>query len=233
VLTAERDLANARYTLIASKAQLLIPTQRRGDSCGRRGTTEMIPGRICFPHVEVAQSRCFALAGCNPANEVCSACGQVDADDAGVASAQSEVSKAQNDFGQYGDINARRKAAEATLYEAKLNLGYCSCAPFDAYVTNLNIRVGHYANEGARGSKSGRQSNLVRAGEFPRELPRLDPARHGRRVYLLSYPNRRFRGRVQGVGWALFQKNGATVQGLPKVEETLNWVRLSQRFLSQ
>jgi membrane fusion protein, multidrug efflux system len=49
-------------------------------------------------------------------------------------------------------------------------------------------------------------------------------------VYLLSYPNKRFRGRVQGVGWALFQNNGATVQGLPEVEKTLNWVRLSQRF---
>jgi multidrug efflux system membrane fusion protein len=35
---------------------------------------------------------------------------------------------------------------------------------------------------------------------------------------------------VQGVGWALYQGNGGTVQGLPQVEETLNWVRLSQRF---
>ena len=49
-------------------------------------------------------------------------------------------------------------------------------------------------------------------------------------IYLLSYPNERFQGRVQGVGWALYQNNGATVQGLPQVEETLNWVRLSQRF---
>ena len=49
-------------------------------------------------------------------------------------------------------------------------------------------------------------------------------------VYLLSYPNRRFHGRVQGVGWALYQDNGATVAGLPQVEPTLNWVRLSQRF---
>jgi membrane fusion protein, multidrug efflux system len=46
--------------------------------------------------------------------------------------------------------------------------------------------------------------------------------------YLLSHPNRRFR--AQGVGWALFQNNGASVQRLPEVEETLNWVRLSQRF---
>jgi multidrug efflux system membrane fusion protein len=50
------------------------------------------------------------------------------------------------------------------------------------------------------------------------------------RVFLLGYPGMRFRGQVQGVGWALFQDNGATVEGLPRVDATLNWVRLAQRF---
>jgi len=49
-------------------------------------------------------------------------------------------------------------------------------------------------------------------------------------VYLIAYPDRVFRGFVQGLGWALHQENGATVEGLPQVEPTLNWVRLSQRF---
>ena len=40
----------------------------------------------------------------------------------------------------------------------------------------------------------------------------------------------RFEGEVQGIGWGLFQQNGSTVTGLPDVEETLNWVRLNQRF---
>ena len=35
---------------------------------------------------------------------------------------------------------------------------------------------------------------------------------------------------MQGIGWALHQKNGATVGVLPAVEPTLNWVRLAQRF---
>ncbi len=83
------------------------------------------------------------------ANDVFNARSRLEADEAGVASAHSEVSKAQNDLGQYGDINARRKAAEAALYDAKLNVEYCHVrAPFDAYVTNLNIAVGQYANEG-------------------------------------------------------------------------------------
>jgi multidrug efflux system membrane fusion protein len=49
-------------------------------------------------------------------------------------------------------------------------------------------------------------------------------------VYLLSYSNKRFDGRVQGVGCALYQGNGARIAGLPQVEEIRNWVRLSQRF---
>jgi multidrug resistance efflux pump len=63
--------------------------------------------------------------------------------------AASDVSKAQNDLGQYGAINARRKAAETALYDARLNVQYCYVrAPFDAYMTNLNIAVGQYGNEG-------------------------------------------------------------------------------------
>ncbi|HVN89278.1 MAG TPA: HlyD family efflux transporter periplasmic adaptor subunit [Candidatus Binataceae bacterium] len=165
------------------------------------------------------------------ANDVFNARSRVDADEAGVASAHSEVSKAQNDLGQYGDINARRKAAEAALYDAKLNLDYCYVkAPFDAYVTNLNITVGQYANEGREVlSLVDNRTWYVIANFRENFLGHIRPGMTAQ-VYLLSYPNKRFRGRVQGVGWALFQNNGATVQGLPQVEETLNWVRLSQRF---
>ena len=83
------------------------------------------------------------------ANDVSSARSKLAAAKAAVASAQSEVARATNEQGKYGDINARRKAAEAAAYRAKLNVDYCYVrAPFDGYVTNLNIAVGQYANEG-------------------------------------------------------------------------------------
>jgi len=53
------------------------------------------------------------------ANDVFNARSRLRAAEAAVASAHSEVSKARNDLGQYGDINARRKAAEAALYDAE------------------------------------------------------------------------------------------------------------------
>ncbi|TMA78896.1 MAG: hypothetical protein E6J74_41220 [Deltaproteobacteria bacterium] len=49
-------------------------------------------------------------------------------------------------------------------------------------------------------------------------------------VYLLSYPGRRFRGVVQGIGWANKPDEGATAGVLPEVRQTLNWVRLANRF---
>jgi membrane fusion protein, multidrug efflux system len=165
------------------------------------------------------------------ANDVFNARSRLEAAEAAVASAASDVSKAQNDLGQYGAINARRKAAEAALYDARLNVEYCYVrAPFDAYVTNLNIAVGQYGNEGREVmSLVDNRVWYVLANFRENFLGYIRPGMSAE-VYLLSYPNRRFHGRVQGVGWALYQDNGATIAGLPQVEATLNWVRLSQRF---
>ena len=165
------------------------------------------------------------------ANDVFNARSRLAAAQAAVESARSEVRKSQNELGQYGDFNARRKAAEAALYYAKLNVQYCYVrAPFDAYVTNLNIAVGQYANEGKQVVSLVDNRVWYVMANFRENF--LDHIRPGMRVevYLLSYPNRRFAGRVQEAGWALYQDNGATVAGLPRVEQTLNWVRLSQRF---
>jgi multidrug efflux system membrane fusion protein len=165
------------------------------------------------------------------ANDVFDARSKARAAQAAVDNARSAVRQAHNQLGQYGDINARRKAAEAAVYDAKLNVDYCYVrAPFDGYVTNLNIAVGQYANEGREVlSLIDNRTWYVMANFRETFLSHIRPGMSAE-VFLLSYPNRRFRGRVQGIGWGLYQENGATVAGLPQVEPTLNWVRLSQRF---
>jgi membrane fusion protein, multidrug efflux system len=165
------------------------------------------------------------------ANEVSSARSKLAAARAAVESAKSEVARATNELGKYGDINARRKAAEAAAYKARLNVEYCYVkAPFDGYVTNLNIAVGQYANEGKQVVSLVDDRNWYVLANFRETfLSRIKPGMYAE-VFLLGYPNVRFRGRVEGVGWALFQDNGASVEGLPRVEPTLNWVRLVQRF---
>ncbi|MGH7908129.1 MAG: biotin/lipoyl-binding protein, partial [Candidatus Binataceae bacterium] len=165
------------------------------------------------------------------ANDVVNARSRVDAALAAVDNARSQVRKAEQDLGQYGDINARRKAAEAAVYQARLNVGYCQVrAPFDAYITNLNIAVGQYANEGKQVMSLVDNRVWYVLANFREDfLAHVKPGMSAE-IYLLTYPNHRFYGVVQGVGWALHQANGATIEGLPQVEPTLNWVRLSQRF---
>jgi multidrug efflux system membrane fusion protein len=165
------------------------------------------------------------------ANDVFNARSRVNAAEAAVEGARSDVRKAQNQLGQYGNINALRKAAEAAVYNAKLNVGYCYVrAPYNGWVTNLNIAEGQYANEGRQVvSLIDDRKWYVIANFRETFMSHIEPGMTAE-VFVLAYPNKRFRGRVQGVGWALYQQNGASVEGLPQVEPTLNWVRLSQRF---
>jgi multidrug efflux system membrane fusion protein len=165
------------------------------------------------------------------ANDVFNARSRVAAAEAAVRNAEAEAKRAENQLGKLGPINARLKAAEVAVAEARLNLDYCSVrAPFAGYVTNLNIAIGQYANEGRQVlSLVDKRTWYVLANFREDFLPSIQAGMMAD-IFLLSAPNRRFRGRVQGVGWALYQENGATVDGLPAVEPTLNWVRLSQRF---
>jgi membrane fusion protein, multidrug efflux system len=98
------------------------------------------------------------------------------------------VTRAQNDLGQYGEINARCNAAS---YDAKLNLDHCYVrAPFDAYVTNLNIAFGRYANEGREVLSLGDNRIWYVLANFRENfLGHIRPDMKAT-VYLLSYPNK-------------------------------------------
>jgi len=150
---------------------------------------------------------------------------------AGRESAARQRERAEKLLAQVGDLNARRTAAEAAVASAQLDLGYCRVtAPFDGWVTNLNLAVGEYARQGQAVFALVDDREWYVIANFRETY--LDVIRPGMQaeVMLLGYPGRRFRGVVQGIGWALFQRDGASVDGLPAVEPTLNWVRLARRF---
>jgi membrane fusion protein, multidrug efflux system len=164
-------------------------------------------------------------------NDIVEARNKLKGAQAGVATASSEVQKAEDALGILGDVNQRVRAAQEAIEDAQLNYDYCFVrAPFNGYVTNLNISEGQYANVGQPVITLVDDRNWYVLAYFREDL--LDRIRPGMRadISLLSYPGKRFEGEVEGIGWGLFQQNGATVAGLPNVEETLNWVRLNQRF---
>ena len=141
-----------------------------------------------------------------------------------------DVSRAQDLLAQTGDVNARIQAAQASVRAAELDVGYCRVtAPFDAYVTNLNIAVGQYARQGEQIFALVDNRAWYVLANF-RETSCRPSSRAWRRTCTFSATAPRFRGVVQGIGWANKPQDGATVGVLPDVQQTLNWVRLANRF---
>jgi multidrug resistance efflux pump len=150
---------------------------------------------------------------------------------AALRSSRQDLERATNLLAEFGKLNARRQAAQARVDAARLDVNYCRVtAPFDGYVTNLNIAEGDYAVEGRQifALVDGRTWYVI--GNFRETFLRDIRPGMAAEIYVLDYPGRRLRGEVQGIGWAVQQRDGPGTGLLPPVEPTLNWVRLAQRF---
>jgi multidrug resistance efflux pump len=150
---------------------------------------------------------------------------------AALRSSRQDLERATNLLAEFGSLNARRQAAQARVDAARLDVDYCRVtAPFDGYVTNLNLAEGDYAVEGRQifALVDGRAWYVI--GNFRETFLRDIRPGMAAEIYVLDYPGRRLRGEVQGIGWAVQQRDGPGSGLLPPVEPTLNWVRLAQRF---
>jgi multidrug efflux system membrane fusion protein len=107
-----------------------------------------------------------------------------------------------------------------------------SITAIDGYITNLNISPGEYANEGQQVFAIVESSIWYVMANFKETYLSFLEIGDTVEVYLMAQPTKRLRGRIQGIGWALYQDNGATnvATQLPNVAPTLDWVRLAQRF---
>ena len=128
-------------------------------------------------------------------------------------------------------MNVRVAAAEAAVHAAELDLGYCRVpAPFSGRVVNLNISVGAFARTGVEVFTLVDTGTWYVVANFREGQLRHIPAGAPADIYLQSQPGRRFQGTVVGLGWAILPEDGTSVMGLPRVEKSINWVRLAARF---
>jgi multidrug resistance efflux pump len=128
-------------------------------------------------------------------------------------------------------MNARLAAAEAALHAAELDLEYTRVrAPFTGRVVNLNLSTGAFARSGAEVFTLVDTSTWYVMANFRETQLRHILAGAPVDLYLQSHPGRRFRGTVVGLGWAVLPENGTSVNGLPRVERSLDWIRLAARF---
>ena len=140
----------------------------------------------------------------------------------------------QNAQDSFAAAQAQLASAKASLELAKLNLSYCGVfAPVDGYVTNMNTSEGTYVTAGSQLMALVDTSSFWIAGYFKEtQLPHI---RVGQKaiITLIGYENRPFQGVVRSVGWGVFVQDGSGSSStalLPSVSQTIDWVRLPQRF---
>jgi multidrug resistance efflux pump len=150
---------------------------------------------------------------------------------------KSHVNTAQ-DFQNAQDSAAAAQAqlasAKANLELAELNLGYTKVfAPVDGYVTNMNTSEGTYVTAGQQLMALVDTNSYWIAGYFKEtQLPHI---RVGQKavITMIGYESQPFQGVVRSVGWGIYVQDGSGSDStglLPSISQTIDWVRLPQRF---
>lgn len=148
------------------------------------------------------------------------------------AQAEANLAKAQADLGDEGEDNARLRAAQAAVEEARLNLEFTRLtASVDGFVTNLDLRLGSQVVSDTPALA------LVDSASFYIEAyfreTQVSDMRSGQEavVTLMSHPDTPFAGVVDSLGWGIAKQDGSTGSDLlPNVSPTFEWIRLAQRI---
>jgi RND family efflux transporter MFP subunit len=122
-------------------------------------------------------------------------------------------------------------AAQAELDYANLNLGYTKIfAPVDGYITNMNTSAGTYVYAGQQLLALVDASSFWVAAYF--KETQLQHVKEGGKAKLtfIGRENQPFEGEIESVAWGIFDPDGSTVDLLPRVSQTVDWVRLPNRF---
>jgi RND family efflux transporter MFP subunit len=131
----------------------------------------------------------------------------------------------------YASAVADAAAAYATLQDAKLNLSYTKVfAAVDGYMTNMNTSVGQYVSAGEQLLALVDASSFWIASYFKETQLKHIQVGDKARITLMGHDSQGFEGNVVSVAWGIFLQDGSTVQLLPEVSQTIDWVRLPNRF---
>jgi multidrug resistance efflux pump len=145
--------------------------------------------------------------------------------------AQQDFQNAQDSFAA---AQAQLISAKANLELARLNLSYTKViAPVDGYVTNMNTSEGTYVTAGKQLMALVDTSSFWVAAYFKEtQLPHVELGQKAH-LALMGYNNQPFEGVVRSVGWGIYVQDGSgsdSTDLLPSISQTVDWVRLPQRF---
>jgi multidrug resistance efflux pump len=142
-----------------------------------------------------------------------------------------EFQNAQNAF---ASAEAELGAARANLQQSELNLGYTKVyAPVDGYLTNVNTSRGAYVHTGDQLLALVDSSSFWIAAYFKEtQLHSINPGRTVK-MTLMGYHDQPFEGKIDSVAWGIFVQDGSGGSStglLAAVSQTVDWVRLPERF---
>jgi membrane fusion protein, multidrug efflux system len=153
---------------------------------------------------------------------------------ANLAQTGQQVSQASHGVTTVEPLLGQIRGKQAAIATAQYNLEHCKVvAPFDARVTNLLISQGAYAHAGEQVFTLIDTRVWWAIANFREtQIRRITPGMEAD-IYVLSQPNRKFKGVVDSVGFGVTPDGdliGKLTPGLPDVQRTLNWVHLASRF---
>jgi len=148
-----------------------------------------------------------------------------------VAASRARLEQSEHAVELLDSLLAQRPAKAAKVSDANLNLERCTVrAPFDGYVTNLNISEGEYAKPGVPiFTLIDNRTWYVVSNYRESDLKSIRPGKHVD-VYVMSQPSKRFDGIVESLGFGVAPDDTRLSNGLPDIEHTLNWVHIAARF---
>jgi len=154
--------------------------------------------------------------------------------EAALTSSKANLDQARANLGEPGDANVRIRQAMVQLEEAQLKLSWTSMnAPFDGYITNLDVNEGAFGFPGIPIAAFVDSSSFRVDGYF--QESKLRHIRPGDRaiITLMSHPDIELKGVVDSIGYAIDPPDIADTEGtsylVPQIEPTFDWVRLPQR----
>lgn len=152
--------------------------------------------------------------------------------EAELAAAQLQAQQAAAAVSGVDALVAQRAVVESEIALAELHLEYATVrAPFDGRVTSLKTSSGQYASAlKPVFTLIDTRHWYVVANFRETELQGIGPGTPAK-VYLMSDTGRTFSGAVDSVGYGVLPEDGGfSIGGLPRIERSLNWVHVAQRF---
>jgi multidrug efflux system membrane fusion protein len=144
---------------------------------------------------------------------------------------QAKLGQAIHTIDTVDTLESQRAGKAAKVDNARLDLEHCRVvAPFNAYVTNMNISEGAYARPGAQMFTLIDTRTWWVVANYRESKVKAIRIGSPVDVYLMGHPDKKFHGVVDSVGFGVLPEDAKVIGGLPDIERTLNWVHLATRF---